>query len=246
MYPILTRLPYAFLYSYTVVLSLGILVGLVLVARHFGKRNDFVWLDGTLLSLAGAFIGGRAGFVLINWAYYQERPSEVWQLWQGGLSFYGALVGGVLVLWLWGRWQRRPFARYAHLFAPAVAVVNSFGWAACYLEGCAYGAETVIGPLAADLPDTFGVFALRYQTQLIGFLLSLPLVGLSLWLQRRWMDGRPFWATILGIALIQFLLTFLRGDVIPQLAGIRLDTILAGLVAIIAFLLLQYRFLSAK
>ena len=35
-------------------------------------------------------------------------------------------------------------------------------------EGCAYGRETTLGWLAADLPDSFGVYAVRYRRSFWG------------------------------------------------------------------------------
>ena len=37
---------------------------------------------------------------------------------------------------------------------------TTFGWLACYAEGCGHGREALLGPLTADLPDTFGVFVM--------------------------------------------------------------------------------------
>ncbi|MCP4358743.1 MAG: hypothetical protein GY796_12055, partial [Chloroflexi bacterium] len=131
------------------------------------------WVDGWLIIMVFAWLGARSGFVAANWEYYQLRPSEIWLLWDGGLSYHGALLGGCIGLGLWCIWGKRPWFPYAAQFAPALALISAFGWAACWFDGCAYGLPTTLGPLAADLPDEFGVFAVRYQTQLLGIILSL-------------------------------------------------------------------------
>lgn len=44
--------------------------------------------------IVGMFIGARIAYVFIyNWDYYQNNLSELLMVWQGGLSFHGALVG---------------------------------------------------------------------------------------------------------------------------------------------------------
>ncbi|MCB0007570.1 MAG: hypothetical protein KDE04_13990, partial [Anaerolineales bacterium] len=105
-----------------------------------------------------------------------------------------------------------------------LALAWSGGWLACYLEGCAYGAPTTLSPLAADLPDSFGVFALRYQTQLLGLagaLLTLTL--LYLWQRRAGRQPRQFWLTLALLSAQQLLLLPWRGDPAPILLGWRLD-----------------------
>ena len=240
MYPILTRLGSFFVYSYTAVFAIGLGLCWAITRRQATQQNIAGWSDAALATLLSGWLGARLGFVLLNWGYFAERPSEIFQLWQGGLTAYGALVGGLLGLRLWCWWRKRPFLPYANLFSPALLLLIATGWTACWFEGCAFGAETTLGLLAANLPDTFGVFAVRYQTQLLGMLLNLAAFGLLLWRQRRWGDGRLFAITLLTANLIHLGLTFLRGDAVPTLAGWRLDSWLALLFATVGLFLLQY------
>ncbi len=236
MYPILGRFSSGFLFSYTAAFAIGILTSLYLTARLARNYRASNWLGAWLIIFVGALIGGRCGFVLWRWDYLQQRPYQAFELWRGGLSYWGALAGGLLALWIWTRWQKRPFLLYANLFAPALVLLHAAGWLACYLEGCAYGRQTFIGFLAADLPDEFGIFTVRYQTQLIGFILTLILFVLLLWLWRRGWNGRLFWIALFFLGSIQLLITFLRGDPFPQFMTWRLDTLLNCLLILISTL----------
>lgn len=241
MHPILLRYGALILYTYTAALGLGILAGLALTAQLARGQPVLRWIDGWLWALAAALVGGRVGFVLLEWSYFQTHPVAAWQLWRGGLAYHGALVAGFLGLWTWARWQKRPFAPYAALFAPALALISAAGWAACYFEGCAYGRETTLGLLAANLPDVFGVFAVRYQTQLLGLVGSLAILGLALWLgRRRGRDSRNLWNTLGALSLLRLPISLLRGDPFPTLGALRLDTLLDGLLVLTCLLLLQY------
>jgi phosphatidylglycerol:prolipoprotein diacylglycerol transferase len=240
MHPILTRLGPFFVYSYTAVFAIGFLFSWAVTQHQPQQKSLSGWRDAALLTLLLGWLGARLSFVWLNWPYFAERPSELFQLWQGGLTAFGGLVGGLIGLGLWCWWQKRPFLSYAALFSPAFLLLIVSGWAACWVEGCAYGATTTLGPLAADLPDHFGVFAVRYQTQLLGIGLNLLALTFVLLWQRLWGNGRLLAITLLLASLIHFGLTFLRGDTVPTLAGWRLDIWLALFFAIVGLFLLQY------
>ena len=42
-------------------------------------------------------IGGRIGYILFyNFGYYMSRPFEIIKIWEGGMSFHGALIGIII------------------------------------------------------------------------------------------------------------------------------------------------------
>lgn len=239
MYPILYRW-YFFIYSYTVLLALGLAAAIALTAWLARRLPAPGWPDGLLAALLAAVAGGRIAFVWWEWDYFVLHPQEAWQVWRGGLGYHGALLAGLAALWLWARARRRPWGSYAGLLAPGLALGSAFGWLACYAEGCGYGRETLPGLLAADLPDAFGVLAMRYQTQLLGFALALVACATAVWLLQRWSRTAVFWYTLTVLSLGHLLIGPLRADPAPTLAGIRLDLWLDATLAISALILLQW------
>lgn len=246
MHPILTRYGPFFLFTFTVIMGLGILMGVGLTAALV-RRNRQVgssWLDAILILLVAGMVGGRVVFVITNWTYYQENMDEIGLVWRGGLSYHGALLAGILALGIWSLGRDRSFGYYAGLLAPAIALVSAFGWLACWFEGCAFGQETVIGPLAADLPDSFGVFGLRYQTQLMGLILSI-LTFVLIIVARRWL--RPvtlFFLTLLLLSAGRGVVSLFRGDAIPMIGQYRLDTLVDGgliFLSLVAIVLITIR-----
>lgn len=241
MYPILGRYGPFFLYSFTVVIGLGILAALGLAyvtwpGRRRGQRWPG-WIDGLMLALAAALIGGRIGYVWANWGYFEQHPVKIGLVWRGGLSYHGALLAGLVVFWLWCRRQEgNAFAAYADQLAPGLALGTLFGWAACWFDGCGYGRETYLSLLAADLPDDFGVYGLRYQTQLLAMGLSLLILLLALWWQRRpaTAPGSSFWLTLVALSGGRFLISLLRGDPVPMAGPWRIDTLLDGFLVLAA------------
>ena len=234
MSDILARYGPFFLYTYSVVLWLGVGAALGLAAALARPRGPRDWFDGALAAAAGALLAGRVVFVRLNAEYFAENPSEAWQLRLGGLNYHGALLGGLVGLWLWARLTRRLCYPYAALLAPGMALLAACGWAACSFEGCAYGLPAAPGLLAANLPDNLGVYAVRYRTQLFGALGSLAVLALSLWAWRRARPARLFWGTLAGLSLVHAAVALGRGDPSPLLFGLRLDLLVDLAISAVA------------
>jgi phosphatidylglycerol:prolipoprotein diacylglycerol transferase len=253
MHPILTRYGPFFLYTFTFVMTLGILMGagLTAILARQDRREGSGWFDAILIVLVAGMVGGRIAFVLANWTYYQENLDEIGLVWRGGLSYHGALLAGLIALGIWSLGRGRSFGYYAGLLAPAIALVSAFGWLACWFEGCAFGQETGIGPLAADLPDSFGVFDLRYQTQWMGLILSIIPFILIVLLWKRLRPVTLFLLTLLLLSAGRVVVSFFRGDDVPMIGQVRLDTLVdAGLIllSLVAIVLVAVRkqFLDQK
>lgn len=58
-----------------------------------------------LLAFPLALAGARFYHVLSAITYYQAHPVEIFYFWQGGLGFYGALLGIVLAVWIYNHLQ---------------------------------------------------------------------------------------------------------------------------------------------
>lgn len=240
MTPILGRIGPYLLYSYTVLLNLGILAGLGVTAWRARRRPLPGWPDAALAALVGGLIGGRAGFVVAQWAYFGERPSAIWRLWQGGYTYHGALLGGLLGLWLWSRWHKRSAPSYADLLVPALALANAFGWLACWYHGCAYGRETTLGPFALAAPDEYGLFAVRYATQWLGLVWALFVFILAWLTAGRWRPGQLFWFTLGLLSAGYAVLGFWRGDPVPLAGPLRLDTIVNSTLVLTSLFMLKF------
>ena len=187
MHPILFSIGNLNIPTYTVLLDLGLILGLLLTyfegKRHLGRGT--LALDLGLWVVIGGILGGRIAYVLANWSAFSEEWVGVFRIWEGGLSFHGAVLGGLLVMVLfayWGQRDERPvsFWQLADLLTPGLALGIVFGWAACLMGGCAYGALGE-GFGYAILPDLYGVEASRFATQAVGLGYALLLFLVSVW-----------------------------------------------------------------
>ena len=207
------RTRFGFIYTFTAVWLLTILIAIVVAYR----RGDRAELDGWLAAMGGALLGGRLAFIAVNWLYFQDHGREIWRFSDGGLGYIGVLVGGCGGLWVWARWRGRGFGDYIGGLGMIIPLLHFGGWAACYFDGCAFGRETVLSWVAADLPDNFGVLALRYQTQMGGMIIASVVLALS------WWRGWSFRAGLALMLIGQGVIAFWRGDEALLVGSWRLD-----------------------
>jgi phosphatidylglycerol:prolipoprotein diacylglycerol transferase len=99
----------------------------------------------TLLTavILGVIIGGRLGFVLFyNPAYYLENPLQIPQVWQGGMSFHGGMIGVGVAAAIFCRQQKAPFFQVADAMALVVGIGLFFGRIANFINAELWGRPT--------------------------------------------------------------------------------------------------------
>jgi phosphatidylglycerol:prolipoprotein diacylglycerol transferase len=225
MYPILFRVGAYTVYSYTVAIAIGLLIGTWFAYRLARERNlePTTLLDGAFWALLGGVLGARAAYVLFNWAYYANHLEKTIRIAEGGLSWHGALFGGSIAAATWlalRRHFRGDVKRWRDLLdasAPGLALGGALGWVGCLLTGSGYGAEAAgygapLSWLAAPLPDIYGVEAVRFLTQPL-MIVWCTLLWFALWRGSRYLPaGLVLPIYVLSYAAADLGVTFLRGD----------------------------------
>jgi phosphatidylglycerol:prolipoprotein diacylglycerol transferase len=208
---------------FSLLLSLGVLAGLVLVAWRAPKKLTTRYVDAGLGVLLSALVGSRLMHAAANWGYYRLHFSEVFQVWLGGLSAPGALLGGLLGILFLRLLQSFFLGPLADGLLPLLGMLTIAAWLGCWADGSAYGAPSTAW-YALPARDEWGAQAARFPVQLLGALLSLTLfIGLEQarsHLRRPGLEASLGW---LGVALILFGLSFLRADPAQIWLGLRLD-----------------------
>ena len=181
-------------------------------------------------------IAARAGYVIINWGYYQDHAAEIVRLWQGGLNWQAGLIGGSIGAWFIAHRHSSPLTML-DLLAIGLPLGIACGWMGSYLSATAYGAELFPGDrfffLAGDLPDWYGSSNPRWPTQLFGAAWSMILF-VMLWFTRKKIRaaGTRYWIWVLAYSLGALLIGFTRGDEVPRFYGWRVDQLLDALLVV--------------
>jgi phosphatidylglycerol:prolipoprotein diacylglycerol transferase len=132
-----------------------------------------------LLGLAtlGVILGGRLGYVLFyKPMYFLEHPLEIPQMWNGGMSFHGGLLGVILTVIIFCRLKKVPLLQVGDLVACAAPLGLLFGRLANFVNGELYGRVALQAEWAMIFPRSEGLP--RHPSQLY----EATLEGLALFL----------------------------------------------------------------
>jgi prolipoprotein diacylglyceryltransferase len=164
MYPTILKMGPVTIHSYGLMIAIGFGFGLVLMYQ-LAKREGLP--AGKLMDLAfwvalAGIIGSRLIYILIRWNEYitplfTEGDFKVFKIWEGGLTFYGGLIGGLLVGLLLVRRWRLPGLQILDIAGPALALGQAFGRIGCLLAGCCWGKPAAL-PWAMSFPKVSIVF----------------------------------------------------------------------------------------
>ena len=234
----------------------GLVIGLVLLKRGTRAAYSPVTSDNidSLLNylLIGLILGGRFGYVLFyNAGYFITDPLAIFRVWEGGMSFHGALIGICLALWLMAHRHNLPLLTLGDRVAMVAPIGLFFGRLANFINGELYGRVTDV-PWAMIFPHSDG--QPRHPSQLYEAGLEGLLLGLVMfWCWRLGglaIQGRMTGLFCLGYGMARFLVELVR-EPDPQigllLGGVSMGQLLTlPMIAAGLFLLLGRRHASHR
>jgi phosphatidylglycerol:prolipoprotein diacylglycerol transferase len=253
------------IYFYGIMIMLGVVTA-SLLARAEAKRRgldlEIIWDMLFWLVIAG-IVGARIWHILtpppsmiaqgITTQYYLTHPLAMIDIRNGGLGIPGAVLGGVLALWVYTRRKKLKIAIWLDVMASGLALAQAIGRWGNFFNQELYGAPTnlpwklFIDPVHR-LPG-FQDTAYYHPLFLYEMLWNLANMAILLWLSRRFADRLKSGDIFLGYLVIypigRFLLDFLRLDA-SRLAGINANQTLSAIVAVVAMGVLIWRHRSSR
>ncbi len=97
--PVSFKIGFLTIHTYGIGLAITFYIGYKLFERALKKRHyDVEWLSTAFIwIIVSAIIGARIVSVVANIKYYSSDWVQVFEIWQGGVSSYGGLIGGFLI-----------------------------------------------------------------------------------------------------------------------------------------------------
>ena len=215
------------------IVALGMLLGLgfvMLEAKRCGEDQDR-YLGMFIVSLITGVIGARLYYVAFSWNTYEENVGQIFNIRNGGLAFYGGLLGGVIGAAIFCAIRKTSFARMADTASMGIVIGQIIGrWGdffnresfgeytnnifAMQLPLSAVRSREVTVTMRENLETIGGVSYIQahpvflYESMWCLLLLLLMLV----WKRKKRFHGEVFLRYLAGYGLGRFFFEYLRTD----------------------------------
>ena len=146
--------------------------------------------DFVLWIFVGGLIGARLLYMIQYAHHFPDRSllgllGAFLKIWEGGIVFYGSVVGGVLAygLFYWVVLRRLSISTWqlADVVAPLIAVGIAIGRLGCWLNGCCWGQVACAATASVPLgPAHFPLLPAHARTQLVAELGLQTTTGFAL------------------------------------------------------------------
>ena len=169
--------------------------------------------DFLVWATLGVILGGRLGYVLFYQpAYFFAHPMDFPQMWRGGMSFHGGLLGVITAMILFARRHAIPLLGLTDIAAAAAPIGLFLGRLANFINGELWGRATdlpwgVVFPRAGPLPRHPSQL---YESALEGLVLFTILAVLVHAGRARFRPGLTTGVFLIGYALARILVETVR------------------------------------
>lgn len=234
MHPVCFEIGRFPIHCFGLLMALGFLAGLLnwtWLGRKEGRTFNYC-SDLLFWIMVAGILGARLAYVLSDLDSFLAAPATIVRVDQGGLVFYGGLLGALLAIVIFARAHREPVWSVLDFVVTSLPLAHAFGRVGCFLNGCCFGTLSdawcavrypagspawwahvqkswihIVGPESRvpSLPV--------HPVQLYESLFNLGVYALLLRVYRkRRYDGATAGVYLLAYPLGRFVLEFFRGD----------------------------------
>ncbi len=199
---------------YSLAYIAGILIGWILSKRVFiSNQNIKECFDDYLTYLIlGIIIGGRLGYVVFyNFNYYSSNVTDIFKIWQGGMSFHGGVLGVILSTVIFANKKRHNIFYYLDIVAIVSPIGIFFGRISNFINSELYGTITTM-PWAVQFLKVDNLY--RHPSQLYEAIFEgIVLFSILVYFRNRGFLNMPGFITgafLTFYSLFRFIIEFFR------------------------------------
>ncbi len=199
---------------YGLMYILGFIAAYIIIRIQTKRRGMSLSADAVsdivFFIAMGVVLGGRTGYILFyNLAWYLAHPLKVFAVWEGGMSFHGGMIGGVIAALYVFKKNHLDFWQMIDIVALTAPIGLGLGRVGNFINGELFGRVTdrpwgVVFQSGGPMP--------RHPSQLYeAFLEGVVLLALVWGIDRtNPPKGIVFWTVIAGYGLFRFIVEFFR------------------------------------
>jgi len=146
--PVLINFSFFEIRWYSLAYILGILIGWWVAKKIILSKikSNIVFFDIKLFDdlisyiIISIILGGRIGYIIFyNLSYYLDNPISIFKIWEGGMSFHGALAGIIIGTYFFSKKTKINTFFFLDIIASVAPIGIFFGRVANFINGELYG-----------------------------------------------------------------------------------------------------------
>ncbi|HEX9503551.1 MAG TPA: prolipoprotein diacylglyceryl transferase [Patescibacteria group bacterium] len=221
-----------------------ILAGAILSSYFVARKNAWKFGISTndvddysfWVAIVG-FLGARIYYVLFNYSYFSQHLAEIYRVWHGGLSIYGAILSGLVFSYFYSKKKAYSFWQLFDLVALSLPLGQAIGRIGNFVNQEAFGLPTelpwkmYVAPQYR--PSQFASSSFFHPTFLYEALFDLAVFFILYKLLGKVKTGNLGLAYLVIYSLGRFFIESIRLDSF-FISGFRVDQVVAFLIIIAA------------
>jgi phosphatidylglycerol:prolipoprotein diacylglycerol transferase len=246
MHPVLIQIGPFVIRWYGAMIALACITGLWLAGKEaerkgIGKEKIDVFF---LYAIIGAIIGARLYYLAFaDLRQFWSNPLSIFAVWQGGLAIHGAILGGLLVGFIYARRKKISFGKFADTLTPSLILGQTIGRIGCFFNGDAHGYPTSLpwGLVYSPESPAGQMFPGQplHPTQLYEMIFNLIIFGI-VWKMRNKMkvDGHLFLLYVILYSVTRIFVEHFRADKLIYFGNISAAQSIGIIGIILSFILM--------
>lgn len=234
---------------YGIIIAVGILLGYFVAQRALvkaGLHKDTL-VDIIFYSALFGFIAARIYFVIFQWPYYVENPSEIIKIWHGGIAIHGGLIGGFIAGVIACKVKNLNPFQIGDIVAPSIILAQGIGRWGNFMNHEAHG-----GPVSRAFLEKLHLPNFIIENMYINGQYYHPtFLYESIWdvagfiilvnIRKHLKLGETFFLYLTWYSIGRFFIEGLRTDSLMLTSNIRVAQLVSILLILISISLIVYR-----
>ncbi|EOB8438573.1 prolipoprotein diacylglyceryl transferase [Staphylococcus aureus] len=234
---------------YGIIIAVGILLGYFVAQRALvkaGLHKDTL-VDIIFYSALFGFIAARIYFVIFQWPYYAENPSEIIKIWHGGIAIHGGLIGGFIAGVIVCKVKNLNPFQIGDIVAPSIILAQGIGRWGNFMNHEAHG-----GPVSRAFLEQLHLPNFIIENMYINGQYYHPtFLYESIWdvagfiilvnIRKHLKLGETFFLYLTWYSIGRFFIEGLRTDSLMLKSNIRVAQLVSILLILISISLIVYR-----
>ncbi|HII0811055.1 TPA: prolipoprotein diacylglyceryl transferase [Staphylococcus aureus] len=234
---------------YGIIIAVGILLGYFVAQRALvkaGLHKDTL-VDIIFYSALFGFIAARIYYVIFQWPYYAENPSEIIKIWHGGIAIHGGLIGGFIAGVIVCKVKNLNPFQIGDIVAPSIILAQGIGRWGNFMNHEAHG-----GPVSRAFLEQLHLPNFIIENMYINGQYYHPtFLYESIWdvagfiilvnIRKHLKLGETFFLYLTWYSIGRFFIEGLRTDSLMLTSNIRVAQLVSILLILISISLIVYR-----